>query len=147
MPRRKNQGTELSYQTWKLKRLQKNGRVFFAHIASTTSLWNNEKRKGGEIMSSHNTPNKKELDPLVVANYFLQLDSERVEPDVTQLKLHKIMYFAQANYLGATGSRLFSSHIEASPRGPIVLAICSDFKKIPQRNYRCGRFVFLGDAR
>lgn len=80
-------------------------------------------------MPDHNTPNKKELDPLVVANYFLQLDSERVEPDVTQLKLHKIMYFAQANYLGATGSRLFSSRIEASPRGPIVLAICSDFKK------------------
>ena len=79
-------------------------------------------------MSSRNTTSKKELDPLVVANYFLQLDSERVEPDVTQLKLHKIMYFAQANYLGATGSRLFSSHIEASPRGPIVLAICSDFK-------------------
>lgn len=80
-------------------------------------------------MSSHNTPNKKELDPLVVANYFLQLDSERVEPDVTQLKLHKIMYFAQANYLGATGSRLFSSHIEASPRGPIARVIYSNFKK------------------
>ena len=80
-------------------------------------------------MLNHNTTSKKELDPLVVANYFLQLDSERIEPDVTQLKLHKIMYFAQANYLGATGSRLFSSHIEASPRGPIVLAICSDFKK------------------
>lgn len=80
-------------------------------------------------MSSHNTTSKKELDPLVVANYFLQLDSKRIEPDVTQLKLHKIMYFAQANYLGATGSRLFSSHIEASPRGPIARAIYSNFKK------------------
>ena len=80
-------------------------------------------------MPDHNTPNKKELDPLVVANYFLQLDSERVEPDVTQMKLHKIMYFAQANYMGATGSRLFSSRIEASPRGPIARAIYSNFKK------------------
>lgn len=84
-------------------------------------------------MLNHNTTSKKELDPLVVAHYFLQLDSERVEPDVTQMKLHKIMYFAQANYLGATGSRLFSSPIEASPRGPIVLAIYSNFKKFRKK--------------
>ena len=45
-------------------------------------------------MLNHNTTGKKELDPLVVAHYFLQLDSERVEPDVTQLKLHKIMYLS-----------------------------------------------------
>lgn len=80
-------------------------------------------------MLDHNTPSKKELDPLVVANYFLQLDNKRIEPDVTQMKLHKIMYFAQANYLGATGSRLFSSRIEAFQHGPIARAIYSNFKK------------------
>lgn len=55
-----------------------------------------------------------------VANFFLQRDAERDDPDVTQMKLHKLMYYAQGSYLASTGHRLFDSHLEAFEHGPVV---------------------------
>ena len=43
------------------------------------------------------------LSPRLVADYFIARDDERADPDVTQMRLDKLMYFAQASYLAETG--------------------------------------------
>lgn len=60
------------------------------------------------------------VDALDVAEYFVALDRDRDEPDVTPLKLQKLMYLAQANYLASTGHRLFNEDLEAFEHGPVV---------------------------
>jgi len=61
-----------------------------------------------------------DLDVEVVADFFIQQDALRLEPDVTPMKLQKLLYFAQANYLASTGERLFDEPVEAFQHGPVV---------------------------
>lgn len=68
------------------------------------------------------------LSPRLVADYFIARDDERADPDVTQMKLHKLMYFAQANYLAETGHRLFDSAIFAFEHGPVISSIYEEFR-------------------
>ncbi|MBK4137721.1 DUF4065 domain-containing protein [Corynebacterium macginleyi] len=70
-----------------------------------------------------------DLDPHLISDYFLALDGARKEPDVTQMKLHKPMYFSQENYLAGTGRRLFNSDVHALDHGPIIDKIRNEFKK------------------
>ena len=70
-----------------------------------------------------------DLDPHLISDYFLALDDERKDPDITQMKLHKLMYFAQANYLAGPGRRLFDSDVHAFEHGPIIDKIRDEFKK------------------
>lgn len=79
------------------------------------------------------------LDASQVAHYVVALDSARPEPDVTQLKLQKILYLAQANYLASTGCRLFDSRIEAFENGPVVPPVLTEFSSY-------GRTVIAPDA-
>lgn len=87
------------------------------------------------------------VDPDVVASHFVALDAARPEPDVTPLKLQKLLYLAQANYLAATGWRLFDADVEAFDHGPVVYPIykkyqsfgrsaiapdCQDANSVPQ---------------
>ncbi|WP_199173912.1 MULTISPECIES: hypothetical protein [unclassified Brachybacterium] len=44
-----------------------------------------------------------DLDPVALAEYLIALDAQRPEPDVAQLKLHKLLYRAQANALASMG--------------------------------------------
>lgn len=55
-----------------------------------------------------------------IATYFLAKDAQQAIPNVTQMKLHKLLYFAQANQLANLGTRLFDAHIEAFAHGPVV---------------------------
>lgn len=64
-----------------------------------------------------------DLDATQVARYILTLDAARPKPDVTQLKLQKLLYLAQANYLASTGHRLFSASVEAFDNGPVVYRV------------------------
>lgn len=68
------------------------------------------------------------LNCRLIADYFIARDEERYESDVTQMKLHKLMYFAQANYLADTGNRLFDSDIFAFEHGPVVDGIYREFR-------------------
>ena len=61
-----------------------------------------------------------DLDVFAVADYLISLDALRSEPDVTPLKLAKLLYLAQANYLASTGQRMFSEPVEAFEHGPVV---------------------------
>lgn len=61
-----------------------------------------------------------DVDVFAVADYLLSLDALRSEPDVTPMKLAKLLYLAQANYLASTGRRLFDEPVEAFEHGPVV---------------------------
>lgn len=65
-----------------------------------------------------------------IADYFVHCDMQRIEPDVTPLKLQKLLYFAQANYLASTDERLFDENTEAFGHGPVVYSM---FSKYPGR--------------
>lgn len=68
-----------------------------------------------------------DLDSSQVARYVIALDSQRPEPDVTQLKLQKLLYLVQANYLAATGRRLFDDPVEAFDDGPVVYPVLKEY--------------------
>lgn len=68
-----------------------------------------------------------DVDPLAVAAFFVRADQSREEPDVTPLKLQKLMYLAQANFLASTGHRLYSSDMLAFRHGPVTHAVWVEF--------------------
>lgn len=68
------------------------------------------------------------LDPELIADYFLSRDEGREDADVTQMKLHKLMYLAQANFLSSVDNRLFASDIEAFEHGPVIKELYPHFR-------------------
>jgi len=70
---------------------------------------------------------------LDVAAYMIQLANEIDENDLTNLKLQKLLYFAQGRYLAKTGTPLFDEEIEAWQYGPVVRSVYNEYKS-------CGAF-------
>lgn len=67
-----------------------------------------------------------------VANLFIQVANQSEDDQITNLKLNKLLYYAQGAYLARTGRKLFEEDIEAWNLGPVVPNI--------YRKYRvCGR--------
>ena len=62
-----------------------------------------------------------------VANYLVYLTST-VCDDLSNMKLNKILYYAQGHYLQITGNVLFPDKIEAWDHGPIVDAVYQQYK-------------------
>jgi uncharacterized phage-associated protein len=60
------------------------------------------------------------VDVTMVADYLLYLDQATDAPDVCPIKLQKLLYYAQAQWLAATGQRMFAAPIEAWKHGPVV---------------------------
>ena len=65
-----------------------------------------------------------------VANFFITLCSHNPENDLTNLKLNKLVYYAQAWYLVKTGKPLFPEQIEAWDFGPVVNSVYSSFESV-----------------
>ena len=69
-----------------------------------------------------------------IAEYFIYLASQAFVGDnkeregITNLKLQKILYFAQAYYLAKIGKPLFSDAIEAWEYGPVVPDVYRKFR-------------------
>ncbi len=67
-----------------------------------------------------------------VAKYLIFLASqenkEKEREGVTNLKLQKVLYFAQAYYLAKLGKPLFSEKLEAWEYGPVVPNVYHKFK-------------------
>lgn len=69
-----------------------------------------------------------------VAKYFIYLGSQKVVGDskeregVTNLKLQKILYLAQAYFLAKVGKPLFEDTIEAWEFGPVVPTVYRKYK-------------------
>lgn len=68
---------------------------------------------------------KKAID---VANFFISLYKDNPESDITNLKVNKLIYFAQGHYLAKYGEPLFQDAIEAWPYGPVVADVYQAFK-------------------
>jgi uncharacterized phage-associated protein len=63
-----------------------------------------------------------------VAKYFLTLNDEEVGELISNLKLQKLVYYAQGFSLAIDGRPLFSDSIEAWAHGPVVPALYRDYK-------------------
>lgn len=63
-----------------------------------------------------------------VANFFIDMAVKVDHAPLSNLKLNKLLYFAQGCYLSRTGHSLFSDAIEAWEHGPVVPAIYHKYK-------------------
>jgi uncharacterized phage-associated protein len=66
--------------------------------------------------------------PSAVANFFLSKSEE-----ITQMKLHKLLYYAQGWYLAVTGRPLLNETITAWKYGPVVPSLYYYLKKFGAR--------------
>jgi uncharacterized phage-associated protein len=78
-----------------------------------------------------------------VADWFLMwADSDDAE--VSNLKLQKLLYYAQGHYLGLTGSSLFEDEIQAWAHGPVVPNVYHRLKKYGRNPVDVADAVFDG---
>lgn len=63
-----------------------------------------------------------------IANAFVQLAQEGRIPQLTPMKLQKLMYFTQAWYLRERGFPLLDDHFSRWQYGPVIPAIYHEFK-------------------
>lgn len=71
-------------------------------------------------------------DVFDVAEFFIRVANQREDDQMTNLKLNKLLYYAQGVFLARTGVPLFSDSIEAWPFGPVVADVYHRYKE-------CGR--------
>jgi uncharacterized phage-associated protein len=84
-----------------------------------------------------------------VADYFINMNLGDDEGDVSNMKLQKLLYFAQGRHLAKTGQPLFDTPIEAWEHGPVLRDVYVRYKDcgnnpIPAtgRNLYGGEFTF-----
>lgn len=63
-----------------------------------------------------------------IADWFLAW-GEQNEATMSNLKLQKLLYYAQGHYLGTHGSPLFDDDIEAWAHGPVVRSVYHHLKR------------------
>lgn len=68
------------------------------------------------------------LSVFTVANFFIDVANSREDDAMTNLKLNKLLYFAQGCHLARTGKSLFDEQIEAWQLGPVAPAIYQKYK-------------------
>lgn len=64
-----------------------------------------------------------------VASYLITRAIEEDYSGLSNLKLQKLLYYAQGFYLALQGEALFPERIEAWPHGPVCPAIYHEFKQ------------------
>lgn len=77
------------------------------------------------------------MDAKTVANYMLYLMGDAFD-DLTNMKINKLLYFAQGYFLAKHGKPLFTDTIEAWAHGPVVPAVYASYKEYgdqPIRKY------------
>ena len=63
-----------------------------------------------------------------VAEFFIRVANQSEDDQMTNLKVNKLLYYAQGAFLARTGSLLFDNQIEAWPLGPVVPDIYHKYK-------------------
>jgi len=64
-----------------------------------------------------------------MAKYFLSLTDENVGDLISNLKLQKLVYYAQGFHLAMHDKPLFDEETEAWTYGPAIPELCSEYKK------------------
>lgn len=64
-----------------------------------------------------------------VANYFLSLSDEDSGDYISNLKLQKLVYYAQGIHLSMHGQPLFDEEIEAWTHGPVIPDLYRQYKE------------------
>lgn len=65
---------------------------------------------------------------LDIAKYFIRCTNSEVEGTITNLKLQKLLYYAQGLYLALYNRPLYSEEVKAWQYGPVVEQIYREFK-------------------
>lgn len=80
--------------------------------------------KQGKIftMNNKNAP----YTPSEIANFFLKKGKK--DKEMTQMKLNKLVYFAQGWYLALNDAPLFDEDIQAWQHGPVIPSLYHEFK-------------------
>lgn len=69
-----------------------------------------------------------------VAKYFLSKVEEEVGDGISNLKLQKLVYYAQAFHLAMHGTPLFPEPVEAWEHGPVVPDLYREYKAFGSEN-------------
>ena len=63
-----------------------------------------------------------------VANFFIQRSLDTNCPDLSQLKLQKLVYFGHGWYLGLSATPLFVEPVQAWRYGPVIQSLRREFR-------------------
>ena len=70
-----------------------------------------------------------------IANYFLEHRKKfKRKGPITQMKLHKLVYFSHGWYLALTGKPLIDETLQAWDYGPVVPSLYQEFKHFRNKN-------------
>lgn len=69
------------------------------------------------------------INVLDAANFFLWLASQQENELISNLKLQKLLYYAQGYHLAQHGTPLFDSPIKCWDHGPVVDQVYNEFKR------------------
>ena len=69
------------------------------------------------------------IPAIEVARYFLSLTDEDAGELISNLKLQKLLYYAQGFHLVIYGEPLFPETIEAWAHGPVVTSVYHQYKE------------------
>lgn len=68
-------------------------------------------------------------DALTIAKWFIAWSEQTTESGLSNLKLQKLLYYAQGHYLTLKGRPLFRDPIQAWSHGPVVPKIYREFRQ------------------
>lgn len=78
-------------------------------------------------------------DVFEVANFFIDIANRSEDDQITNLKLNKLLYYAQGAFLARTGRTLFDVEIEAWDLGPVVPEVYRRYKV-------CGKMPIVSEG-
>lgn len=99
--------------------------------------------------TSESAPSPHPTSAMAVANWFLRRNWHAPDaPPCDHMKLHKLVYYAQAWFMGnEPGKELFPEDIEAWPHGPVIRDVYLEFKDVGRAPIqRLGRQMTLVDG-
>lgn len=67
------------------------------------------------------------------AEFFIRIANQSEDDHMTNLKVNKLLYYAQGVFLARTGKPLFRNKIEAWPLGPVVPTVYRKYKVCGKR--------------
>lgn len=65
---------------------------------------------------------------MIIAKWFIAWAEDEDEAELSNLKLQKLLYYAQGQYLARHGRPLFQDEIQAWSHGPVVPSVYHEFK-------------------